>query len=242
MEKKQGYYERDKDREIICQRWPELSLAEKGKYIVSYYGIVIAVVIIVIVMVVFLVRDICKDEPRDAFSVMALDMELTEEVLKNLEQGLAEGLGLDTRIYRCRIEAGHSSGRNMQNEATVSACMRSGRVDLLIAPEEEFNRYASTGYLSPLMECGLDELYEECRTEELFYAEAVNYSEARAVRDVPFRPHEISEDSKCYGVYLQDEVFGGYVAGVMVNCPNRKHIRAGMEYFLNNGNIGRREP
>ena len=33
MEKKQGYSERDKDREIICQRWPELSLAEKGKYI-----------------------------------------------------------------------------------------------------------------------------------------------------------------------------------------------------------------
>lgn len=242
MKKRQEHPERDKDREIICQRWPELSLAEKGKYIISYYGIVIAVAIIVLAMTVFLVRDICKDEPRDAFSVMAIDMELTEEGLKNLEQGLAEGLGLDTGIYRCRIEAGYSSGRNMQNEATVSAYMRSGRVDLLIAPEEEFNRYASTGYLSPLKECGLDELYEECRTEELFYAEAVDYSEARAVRDIPFRPHEISEHSECYGIYLQDEVFSGYVAGIMVNCPNREHIRTGMEYFLDNENIRRREP
>lgn len=50
--------ERDKDRNMIRQRWPEMSLEEKIKYIFSYYGIAILIVLFAVLASVFLVRDI----------------------------------------------------------------------------------------------------------------------------------------------------------------------------------------
>lgn len=223
---------RDKDRDMIYQKWPGLSLAEKGKYIASYYGLAIGAAIFAVIVIIFLVSDICKEKREDTFSVIVIDLELPEETAGRMEEELSEALGLSCGAGKCRIEAGYSGSTNMQSEATVSAYLRSGRVDVLIAPEEKFNRYASTGYLSQLKECGLEEWEEAYGKEDLFYAEAVDYSESGAVRDLPFRPHEVTKDSACYGIYLKDGIFGGYVAGVLRNCPNRERVGTGMEYLL----------
>ncbi len=230
--KKRERPERDRDRNMIYQKWPGLSLAEKGKYIASYYGAAVGAAIASVIIIIFLISDVCKEKREDAFSVMVIDLELPEEAAGRMEQELSEALGVSREAGKCRIEAGYSGGANMQSEATVSAYLRSGRVDVLIAPEDEFNRYASTGYLRPLRECALEEWEEAYEKEDLFYAEAVDYSESGAVKDLPFRPHEVTKDSACYGIYLKDEVFGGYVAGVMRNCPNPERMKEGMEYFL----------
>ena len=230
--KKKGRQERDQDRDMIYQKWPGLSLAEKGKYIASYYGLAIGAAIFAVVVIAFLVSDICKVKEEDVFSVMVTDLELPEETAGRMEQELSEALGVSGGDGRCRIEAGYSGSANMQSEATVSAYLRSGRVDVLIVPEEKFNRYASAGYLSSLEECGLIEWEQAYDKEDLFYAETVDYSDGGAVRELPFRPHEATKDSECYGIYLKDGIFSGYVAGVMRNCPNLERIRMGMECLL----------
>ncbi len=222
----------DKDRDMIRVRWPELSLAEKIKYIFSYYGTAIVIVVFAVLISVFLIRDIRKKKIEDAFYIMVIDLNLPGDAAEAMEQELSEMFGLEPGAQQCRIEAGYSSGANMQSEATIATYMRSGRVDLVIAPEEVFNRYAAAGYLSALKDCGLQELEEQYRIEDLFYAEAVDYSESGAVTELRFRPHEVTADSDCYGIYLRDEVFRDYVAGVMVNCPNRERVRAGIQYFL----------
>lgn len=209
-----------------------MSLTEKMRYIFSYYGTAILIVIFAAAIAVFLIRDIRKKKIDDAFYVMVIDMNLPGNTATAMEQELSEALGLESETQQCRIEAGYSGSANMQSEATISTYMRSGQVDLVIAPEEVFNRYASTGYLSALKDCGLEELEEQYRIEDLFYAEAFDYSEGGAVTEIPLRPHEVTEDSDCYGIYLRDAVFQDYVAGVMVNCPNRERIRTGVEYFL----------
>lgn len=232
MKKKTKSLERDKDRDMIRQRWPKMSLEEKIKYIFSYYGIAIFIVLFAVLASVFLIRDIHKKKVDDAFYVMVIDQNLPGDAVETMERELSEVLGLEPGIQQCRIEAGYSSGANMQSEATISTYMRSGRVDLVIAPEEVFNRYASTGYLSAFRDCGLQELEEQYTIEDLFYAEAVDYSEAGAVTELPFHPHERTEASDCYGICLRDGVFQDQVAGVMVNCPNRERIRTGIRYFL----------
>ena len=230
--KKRERPERDQDRDVIYQKWPGLSPAEKGKYIASYYGAAIGAAIVAVIVIIFLISDVCKEKREDAFSVMVIDLELPEETAGRMERELSEALGVSGEAGKCRIEAGYSGNVNMQSEATVSAYLRSGRVDVLIAPEKEFNRYASTGYLWALEECALEEWEEAYEEEDLFYAETVDYGESGAVRDLPFRPHEVTKDSACYGIYLKDEIFGGYVAGVMRNCPNAESVKAGMEYLL----------
>lgn len=223
--------ERDKDRNLIRQRWPELSLAGKVKYIFSYYGTAILIVIFAVLVSVFLIRDIRKKKVDDAFYVMVIDLNLPGDVVETMERELSEVFGLEHGTQQCRIETGYSSSANMQSEATISTYMRSGRVDLVIAPEEVFNRYAASGYLSAFGDCGLGDLEEQYATEDLFYAEVLDRSEGGAVTEIPFHPHEPEAGSGCYGIYLRDTVFQGYVAGVMVNCPNKERIRTGMQYF-----------
>lgn len=223
---------RDQDRNIICQQWPELSLKEKLEYIFSYYGTAVLIVTAVAAIAVFLIRDINKKRMDDAFYVMVIDRNLPGDSAADMEKELSEKLGLDLTTELCRIEAGYSSGANMQSEATISTYMRSGRVDLVIAPEEVFNRYAAAGYLSSLRDCGLQELEEQYTAEDLFYTEIFDYSEGGAVTEIPFHPHEATEKSDCYGIYLRDGIFQDHVAGIMVNCPNRERIQEGIAYFL----------
>lgn len=237
MKKKTERLERDKDRNLIWHQWPKLSLAEKAKYIFSYYGTAILIMILAAAAVVFLIKDIRKKRVDDAFYVMVIDQNLPGDTVDALEQDLSEALGLEPGTQQCRIEAGYSSGANMQSEATISTYMRSGQVDLVIAPEEVFNRYAASGYLSVLKDCGLQDLEEQYIIEDLFYAETIDYSEGGAVTEISFQPHEKTEDSGCYGIYLRDEVFQDYVVGIMVNCPNRQRIETGIRYFLNIGRM-----
>lgn len=226
-----GHSEKDKDADLIRQMWPKWTLAKKAGYIVSYYGIAIAAAILAAGMIVFFARDFFKEKKEDAFCVMVLGMNLSEEDVLALEKELSKALGLDADTQQCRIESGYSGNGNLQSEAVISAYMRSGQVDLVIAPEEEFNRYAATGYLSPLAESGFPDI-EEAMPKAAFYAELVDYSNAGRVTDIPFHPHEAAAGAKCYGLYLTGEPFGGYVAGIAVNCPNQERVRKGIEYLL----------
>lgn len=223
--------EKDKDADLIRRMWPKWSLAEKARYIASYYGLAIAAAIIAAGVIVFLIKDFRREKMEDAFCVMVLGMELSEEDAGRLEKELSEALGLDPGTQRCRIEAGYSGNGNMQSEAVISAYMRSGRVDLIIAPEEDFNRYAVAGYLSPLEESGFLNI-DEIRPEMMFYAELIDYSEVGRVDDIPFHPHEATAQAKCYGLYLEGGPFSGYVAGIAVNCPNRERVQKSMAYLL----------
>lgn len=231
MKTGKGHSERDKDADLIRQRWSKWTLAEKARYIASYYGLAIAAAILAAGVIVFLIRDFCREKAEDAFCIMALGMEMSEEDVLALEKELSEALGLDPLTQRCRIEAGYSGKGNMQSEAVVSAYMRSGRVDLIIAPEEDFNRYAAAGYLSAFEDIGFSDI-AQARPWAAFYAEQIDYSKAGRVDDIPFNPHEAAAGAKCYGLYLEGGPFSGYVAGIAVNCPNRGRVRKGMEYLL----------
>lgn len=222
----------DHDRNIIRQQWKTYSIAQKIKYIFSYYGIAILIAVIGMCAAVFLVRNILQEKTEEAFFVMALESELDEATVESMTSGLTRTLGLDEDTQQCILETGYSGAMNAQNEATISTYMQSGRVDLVIAPEEDFNRYACSGYLCDLTEPEWNDLTECFTDDELFYASLADYSEG-AVNEFPFHPHEKTEDSGLYGIYLAGEEFDGYVIGIMVNAPHGERVQAGLRYFLN---------
>lgn len=210
----------------------KMTLAQKARHLASYYGAAVLVVLFAVLCIAFLVKDICKKRPEDAFYVMVIDAELSERDAAAMQEDLSRLLKLDSKTQRCVVEAGYSGGENMQSEAVIAAYMRTGRVDLVIAPEQEFNRYAATGYLYSLDNTELSALKEGAAQEDFFYAQLVDYSKGGAVRELPFHPHEKTKASDCYGIYLQSGPLEGYVAGVMANCQNESFAAAGMRYFL----------
>ena len=219
----------DRDRDEILLQWPQMSFWEKLRYIFSYYGIAIVLVLVGILVAVFLIRNVRQNTIEDTFYVMVLGADgLEEDAIGELEEELADWLGLDAQTQECVIETSYTNTSNTQGEATISTYMRSGRVDLLIAAEEDFNLYATTGYLTELSE----ESYGEV---SFFYAEQVDYSEGGAVTELPYHPHENTEDSAAYGIYLESGTFEGFVLGIMVNAPDKDGSYAGLEFFLSSG-------
>ncbi|MGN0204652.1 MAG: hypothetical protein ACI4BB_08915 [Coprococcus sp.] len=223
---------KDRDREMIRKQWSSFSLTEKCQYIWFYYKVYLIVGIILTVFAIFLIEDIREKNPDEAFYVMVLDHELDEERIMNLQLKLAAELNVDSDTAECVIETAYSGSGNAESAATVSAYMQAGRVDLLIAPEEKFNMYASTGYLKPLSLPEYGEILQNVDKSLLFYATEVDYSQGGAVRNIPFNPHEQTSDSECYGIYLTDGEFAGMVLGIMVNCSHEEQVTAGVRFFL----------
>lgn len=206
--------------------------AKRIENIIFYHGIAILTVCLAVAAAVFLLVDIRNQRAGEAFYVMAAGLELDERVKEELCKGLTQALALDQKTQSCVVETAYSGRTNMQSEATISAYMRSGRVDLLLAPEEVFNRYATTGYLSDLGSGEFQDLLEGRGMEELFFASQVDYSQSGAVTELPFHPHEAAEGAGVYGVYCQEGILDGYVAGIMVNCPNKTDVKGGLRYIL----------
>ncbi|MCC8141647.1 MAG: hypothetical protein LIO56_03815 [Lachnospiraceae bacterium] len=226
----------DKDRGRILEQWPDMRFSEKCGYIWSYYKVYIIVAIIAVLFAIFLIRNILNHRSFEDFYVMVLDSPIYEEEdVNSLEISLSETLGLDPYSNLCLVETGYSSDdNNMESAATVSTYMKAGRVDLVIAPEEKFNTYASTGYLKALTDPEYESLIEGIDPDRLFYAEEVDYSEGGAVYDIPMHPHEQTADSDCYGIYLNDGEFDGMAIGIMINAPHENLVVPGMAFFLAN--------
>lgn len=215
-------------------------IRKKMENFMFYYGLAVLAVCLAAAAAVFLIRDIRRQRATDVFYIMAPGLELDEDVKEALQKGLARALMPDQSTQQCKIkikieikiETAYSGHTNMQSEATIAAYMQSGRVDLLLAPEEVFNRYASTGYLSELGSGAFDGLLNGRGAQELFFASQADYSQGGAAAELPFHPHEETDGSGVYGIYCQEGLLDGFVAGIMVNCPNKTYVKKGLQYVL----------
>lgn len=227
----------DKDRDLIRRQWPRYTTAEKIKYIISYYGAAMAAILAAAGIAIFLIRDIRSQKAEEAVFIMAADTQISAESVASMQEELERKLSLDAKKQKCVLEASYSGNANRESEATMSAYMQSGRVDILIAPEETFNRYAATGYLMDLEEAIQLELFDGLDAagageEDCFYASQVDYSQGGAVTELPYHPHEKTADSEWYGIYLTQGTLKGYVAGIMANCPHRESVKESLRYFV----------
>lgn len=96
MKKKIERPERDKDRDLIRQQWPKLSLNKKIKYIFFYYGTAIIIMIFAVTVMLFLIGDIRKQKMDEAFYVMAIDLDLPDDKAEMMEQELS---GVSFRLF-----------------------------------------------------------------------------------------------------------------------------------------------
>lgn len=227
----------DQDRNCIREQWPNYTAIEKIKYIFSYYGIAIVCLLAGLAAAAFLFGDIQKPRAQEAIFIMAAETELPSQAVSSMQTELAGLLDLDADSQKCVIESSCTGSANRESEASMSAYMQSGRVDLFIAPEEVFNRYASTGYLMELDDARKAGFVDEAAVgrngkEHYFYASQVDYSQGGAVTELPYHPHEKTEDSGWYGIYLEQGAWSGCVAGIMANCPHREHIKDSLRYVV----------
>ena len=195
----------DKDRALIRQRWPHYTAAEKVSYIVSYYGAAIAAVLAAAVLVGFLIGDIQKKTAEESVLIIAAGVEIPEQTVAAMQEELARELALDPQKQKCVIDASNCGNANRQSEASLSAYMQSGRV-----------------YLMELEDAG---------TKDYFYASQVDYSQGGAVTKLPYHPRKKTRDCGCYGIYLDEGILKGYVAGIAAKSPHQEYGAKSLQYL-----------
>lgn len=216
---------------MIRRQWPELSHAKRWAYIWYYFKAHIVVGIILLCFGIFFAADLMSDRPEEAFYVMVLEGEPDEATVTSMEAELDHWLGIDGTAAACCIETSLTNSSDVtESQATVSAYIQSGRVDLVIAPEERFNTYAATGCLKSLTDDEFAGVLDTVAQEHYFWAEQIEME--GAVTEIAFNPHAQTADSDCYGIYLTEGPFEGMVLGILVNCPHGELVLQGMTYFV----------
>ena len=187
----------------------------------DYYIGALILILLALVATVFLIGDYLKKQKETVLFVEIVDADLDESMVEWLKTDIETKLGIDSETQQCILETSYAGGQNVSQEATVSAYMQTGQIDIVIAPEEKFNKYAAADYLVPIED--VTNQWKEIPQDLCFYTSLYDYSEAGAVTEIPFAPHDVVEGASCYGIYLMDEIpeLKGYVIGLM---KNSKHL------------------
>lgn len=218
----------DKDKARRLNAWKQYGFAEKVLYIWDYYKFYIFAIIILIGMCLFFLKDYIKEKKVDALRMIVVDAKVEQGQIEELKEQLAKRLELDLERETCFIETNLTGKGNMQGAATMLAYLGAGQVDILIADEENFNRYASAGFLLPVEMSALE---ESSNVEYAFYAVLHDYSKGGAVSELEFDPKNLLGEGECYGIYLTDGVFKGYVAGIVQNAANPERAEEAFCYL-----------
>lgn len=203
------------------------SIKKALKHIRDYYTSAVVIAILAVTAIAFLAQDILKQQSKAALYIAIIDCTLPEADINQLKTEAETLLNVNPKTERCIIESNYSGQQNASGAATTAAYMRTGQVDIVIAPEESFNRYAAADYLLPLDDTELKEQLNAKSGDELFYASLYDYSKPGAVLDIPFAPHEAKDGASCYGIYLDDTVpqLQGYVIGIMKNAAHMENAK-----------------
>lgn len=203
------------------------SIKKTIKHISDYYTGAVVITILAVITIAFLAQDILKQQSKTALYIAIIDCSLPEEELNQLKTEAETLLNVNPKAERCIIESNYSGQQNASGAATTAAYMRTGQVDIVIAPEESFNRYASADYLLPLDGTEFEEQLNASNGAELFYASLYDYSKPGAVLDIPFAPHETKDGARCYGIYLDNTIpqLQGYVIGIMKNAAHMENAK-----------------
>jgi hypothetical protein len=180
------------------------------KNYIRYYGLYLLIFCALAGVAAFFLADYHRKRPEEALFVLIVDANLENGKIAEFRTKLAEALGINEA--ECIVDAAAASRGNTALEASALAYLESGRVDLLIAKESQFNSYAVSGLLKEQGALSNSET-------DGYYAARYDYSNAGAVTEFPFAPHD-KEHGTLYGFYLSAESLSGFAVGVPLNAPH----------------------
>lgn len=219
--------------EAIKEETKNLSFTGKLKQFRDYYLKAVIVGIVVLAMVVLQIRDLVNKEKIMLFISIQGDV-IDDNVKDSLVDYLNEYLGLKEGKETVRI----SLDSDIQQ---IQTYLYTGTTDILIAPEEDFNKWASASYFFAAN--GNEEVafYNDYPEEYHVYSQFISGEDVRShTEDTNFVP---SDKTLYYtGVSLKDsekyKQIGGLiedpVAGINYETKHLEEAVAVMKYFMDN--------
>lgn len=208
------------------EKLSEMSFKKKLAYLKEYYGVQALLTIIGIAFVSYLLYSIFGPKTDIQLEVAIINNTVKDEVLTEFKDDFTEYLQLDSGTEEVIINSNYyfdneSTGYSMRQ--ILSTHIAAQEIDIIIAPQSEFQGYAYTGYLIDLSEQLPTDLYT-AMTKRFYISDATD------------NPEQVA-----YGINLSDSVLfkdngfndtDPYMLGIVANSKHSENTVEFIRYLF----------
>lgn len=222
------YQPRDKRTEK--QKLSSMTSKEKVAYLLEYYKYKALAAVIGIGFLVYIVYVILSPKVETVFYAAVINDYLDNEKVEQFNTDFSNYLNLSSdsedvildNSYYITIQDGNVSATSATSEEKLMAYISVNQIDVIIADESDFKRYAELGYFVDLSDQLPTQLYSKL-SDKLYFATA-----------------EEDTTEEAYGVYLSDSekyrelgsVIEHPVMGIIANSKYKNNSISFLKYML----------
>lgn len=220
-------YSKRQDNKSEKEKWSNLSSHEKVQYFKDYYLKFVIAGALILAFIIWFLYSVFKPKPETMLTVTLINSTMTDEASEALASQLSSYLDINTDKEEIFIDTSlflddeNPSEATMASEQKMVAYAFSGELDIIIAQEDVFERYAKQGYFINLAEALPSNLYSQFN--DTFYM-------TRAENDTEDIPYGISiagyERFENLESYIQNPVIG-----IMANTKHKSNAVDTIQWF-----------
>lgn len=164
------------------EKLQSMTRKEKLEYFNQYYRNKTIAIIVVLGFVAYLLYSMFGPKVQTVLYTAVLDGCVSNDEVTAFQSDMIDKLGLDTSkstvVFDDSYYISSQSEYSASNQEKLVLYVSTGEIDIIIAPEEVFNQYASAGYFIKLSECLPADLFSSLTDNFLYHTTEDDSQEA----------------------------------------------------------------
>ncbi len=215
------------------QKLSEMNTTEKWDYFKQYYYKKLLATLVIVGFVGYFLYEVLSPKPDTVLSVAMVNYPLDEVTLTQLENDIKDLLNVNEETQNILIDTGYDlNNHDYASAEKLSTYAFAGEIDLFIAPESQFVKYAFSNSLAPLTDALPTDVYSAL-SDRLFSCRT-RLSDEEV-------PSEAKGPEGVFGIYAEDlpmfKAYQGYmqdppVIGIIVTSKNTENAVSTIRYLF----------
>ena len=218
------------------QKLSELSFSGKIEYFRNYYLKMVLATLIIGGMLVWILITMFSPKPEKVLSVALVNFPINESQILKMTADMKEILKVDETTQEIVFDTSFDlNNYDYASAEKIMAYTYTGDIDIFIAPESQFLKYAFSNSMTPLTDLLPTDLYSTLDADDLFICKTRHDSEEL--------PSDAQGPEGVYGIYIEDhpmfEIFtkdsikkDPPVIGVIISGNNQNNAAEYIRYLL----------
>ncbi len=215
------------------QKLSEMNTSEKWDYFKQYYFKKLLATLIIVGFISYLLYEVLSPKPDTVLSVAMVNYPLDTETLAQLENDLNELLDINPETQKIFFDTSYDlNNHDYASAEKLTTYAFAGELDIFIAPESQFLKYAFSNTLTPLTDALPTDVYSALSDRLFSCRTRLNDEEV---------PSEAQGPEGVYGIYAEElpmfKAYQGYmqdppVIGIIVTSKNTENAVATIRYLF----------
>lgn len=222
------------------QKLSELNFSGKVEYFKNYYLKKLLAFLIIGGMLTWILVTMLSPKPETVLSVALINFPLDQTDIEQMTTDLSDILNVDSETQEIVFDTGYDlNNYDYASAEKLTTYTYAGEIDIFIAPESQFLKYAFSNTMASLTDILPTDVYSTLDTDDLFIC--------KTRQDDEELPSEAKGPEGVYGIYIDDlSMFDFFtpdsivsdppVIGVVISGKNQENAVEFIKYLLKQKN------